>query len=200
VTRSAIPRAIRAKVLDEYRHRCAVCAADRPQLHHIDEDPSNHHPQNLLPLCPNCHLGDQHDPTATPDREKLKLFRRYKSPAILDERFHPIWTRCAFLADPATQTTDELAAAANELELFVFQFEKGDFYARRVSDLLGPIGHFRIVTDDERAARAEAERDHAEYVAKLETGRDEALRLIVEMLRYQNWLPQSQQQRPRDTR
>lgn len=56
--RTSIPKAVQEKVLKEYAHKCSVCGAPHPQLHHIDEDPSNHSPHNLLPLCPNCHLTD----------------------------------------------------------------------------------------------------------------------------------------------
>jgi hypothetical protein len=81
--RIAIPKQIREQVLVEFNHRCAVCGADRPQVHHIDEDPSNNEPLNLLPLCPNCHLIDQHNPTGGMEIPKLLLFRRFKDPAIL---------------------------------------------------------------------------------------------------------------------
>ncbi len=62
--RVSIPKAVRDKILAEFNHRCAVCGADRPHIDHIDEDPSNNEPMNLLPLCPNCHLTDKHNPTS----------------------------------------------------------------------------------------------------------------------------------------
>jgi len=63
--RLSIPKAISEQVLKEYRHKCAVCGRHDPQLHHIDEDPSNNDPANLMPLCPNCHIQDIHAPTTT---------------------------------------------------------------------------------------------------------------------------------------
>jgi hypothetical protein len=42
-TRQPIPRNIREKILNEYNHRCAKCGSDKPQIHHIDEDPSNNY-------------------------------------------------------------------------------------------------------------------------------------------------------------
>ena len=61
-TRTDIPKTVREAVLKEFNHRCAVCGGDRPHLDHIDEDPSNNDPFNLLPLCPNCHIRDRHNP------------------------------------------------------------------------------------------------------------------------------------------
>lgn len=95
--RLPIPRAVRDSVLREFSHRCAICGADRPQIHHIDEDPSNNDPVNLLPICPNCHLTDQHNPTAPADPQKLALFRRYKDPTILSPQFEPLFSRASYL-------------------------------------------------------------------------------------------------------
>ena len=62
--RISIPKTVAEEVLKEYRHKCAMCGRHEPQLHHIDEDPGNNDPVNLIPLCPNCHLQDIHAPTA----------------------------------------------------------------------------------------------------------------------------------------
>lgn len=57
--RTAIPKPVRRLVLIESGHKCAIlrCAIDAPnlELHHIDGIPSNHDPDNLIPLCPNHH-------------------------------------------------------------------------------------------------------------------------------------------------
>jgi 5-methylcytosine-specific restriction endonuclease McrA len=87
--RVTIPRATCDALLREFHHRCAICGGDRPHIHHIDEDPSHNDLSNLLPLCPNCHLQDQHDPTAPMNRDKLQLFRAHRDPMILHERFIP---------------------------------------------------------------------------------------------------------------
>jgi 5-methylcytosine-specific restriction endonuclease McrA len=97
--RVSIPRQVADAVLKEYRHKCAVCGRHSPQLHHLDEDPTNNDPKNLLPLCPSCHLQDIHDPTSPPELRKLRLFRIHKDPLILDPRFHPIYRRMGFLYD-----------------------------------------------------------------------------------------------------
>jgi len=194
-TRKRTPKAILDAVLDEYRHRCAVCGKEKPQLHHIDEDPSNNVPDNLIPLCPNHHLTDQHDPTAPVDREKLRFFRRHKDPAILNERFVPLWRRCAFILNAETAEPRTLHGAAAELYDFVRELQSGTFYATRLRPLVGPFSHDRSrgVVDDKAAreysveavAIAEAESDRNAIIRN----RDPALELIVELLRYQNWLP-----------
>ncbi len=137
-SRETVPKATREAVLREFRYRCAICASERPQLHHIDEDRANSDPWNLLPLCPNCHLLDQHDPTAPIDRDKLRLFRRYRDPMILHERFHPVWSRCRFLLDIGERSRENLKTAAEELFQFVGALKMGDFYANRLRDLFGP--------------------------------------------------------------
>jgi hypothetical protein len=60
-------------------------------LHHIDEDRTNNDPLNILPLCHTEHLRDVHNPTAPLDTAKVKLFPRYKDPAILHSKFEPLW-------------------------------------------------------------------------------------------------------------
>ena len=76
--RVTIPQSIRAQVLEEFNHRCARCGVDHPQIHHIDETPSNNDPLNLIPSCANCHLIDEHNPTRKIEKGILKLFRTYK--------------------------------------------------------------------------------------------------------------------------
>jgi hypothetical protein len=138
MTRAAVPKKIKDTVLDEYSHRCAVCAGDRPHLHHIDEDNSNNSPMNLLPLCPNCHLRDQHNPTRMIEIGKLRLFREHKDPAILLPQFHPVYTRQLFLHDieAGSESTDRYIVQAQELTELVAEMEMGTFYAKRINELL----------------------------------------------------------------
>src|SRR4030095_16634105 len=95
--RKAIPRAVERAVLEEFNHCCAICAASKPQLHHIDEDRTNGDPLNLVPLCPNCHLTDQHNPTSKIDPGILRLFRVHKDPTLLTPQFEPLFRRMQFL-------------------------------------------------------------------------------------------------------
>ena len=99
MSRAPLPKKIRDAVLAEYNHLCAVCGSTGPHVHHIDEDAENNDPQNLLPLCPNCHLRDQHNPTRRHEVGKLRLFRRYRDPAVLLPQFHPIYLRQTYLEE-----------------------------------------------------------------------------------------------------
>jgi hypothetical protein len=183
--RRAIPRLIRESVLAEFRHRCAVCAADRPHLHHIDENPNNNDPQNLLPLCPNCHLTDQHDPTAPVDSLKLKLFRRYKDPAILSPQFHPLFKRLEYLL--RLQENSEVGSAdraGGELVAFVNSLEMGKFYHARVHDLISDSTfHIWSVAEPDTVSQQKRREEEGRYRRKLLANRDEAVALVVEMLR-----------------
>lgn len=118
-----IPKNIKETVLKEYRHKCAICGRADPHLHHIDENTQNNSSDNLLPLCPNCHLQDIHDPTSQPDPGKLYLFRKYKDPLIIDPRFHPIYKRSRFLHDEEIRSDSrKFSFYAHELLNFIDQF------------------------------------------------------------------------------
>jgi hypothetical protein len=192
MSRVAIPKKISEAVLGEYSHRCAICGSDRPHLHHIDEDPSNNDPNNLLPLCPNCHLRDQHNPTHRIQVAKLQMFRSFKDPAILKPQFHPVFTRQEFLAAVAEgeEPVSELERKANELTELVQALEMGDFYAKRLAELVGPLRYGFVMSlgdgpdpEYERQLR----RRNRDYRAKLIANRSAAQALLVELLRYQRW-------------
>ena len=135
--RQTIPKAIQESVLKEYNHRCAFCGGDRPHLHHIDENPGNSSdPLNLIPLCPNCHLSDQHDATNSIPIDKLKFFRRYKHRSILKPQFDAIFRRMRFLHVIDNSEMDSLFAQAEELTRFVQHLEMGMFYAGELAKLL----------------------------------------------------------------
>jgi hypothetical protein len=196
-SREATPKATRELVLSEFNHRCAICGADRPQLHHIDENPSNNDPQNLIPLCPNHHLTDQHNPTRSVDRDKLRLFRTHKDPVILWPQFHPLFIRMRFLeeahSDPSSGAFDK---DINELIDFVQELEMGSFYSKKLRSVLPkqPIHHPpMIVPDAPRDPVEEAQwremnvRAWDHYRSSVAEARDQAYALIIELLRYQRW-------------
>lgn len=192
MVREALPKKTRDALLDEYDHRCAVCGSERPHIHHVDEDPSNNDLSNLLPLCPNCHLRDQHNPTKKLEVQKLKLFRRYKDPAILRAQFHPLYVRQIFLeqVERGDDSVRELEARAAELVEFVAALSMGGFYAKQISKLVSPPARvFVSALGGGHDPEYERQRRSAnlEYRAKLISNRDSVQALIVELLRYQSW-------------
>lgn len=192
MARESIPKKLKDALLDEYDHRCAVCGGDRPHIHHIDEDATHNSLENLLPLCPNCHLRDQHNPTRKIDIPKLKIFRKFKDPAILKPQFHPIYVRQAFLAsvEHGEAATAELELQANELIEFVGSLTMGDFYGKRLTELIGPLKRvFFMALGSGPDPRYERQvRDaHRDYRSKLISNRESAQALLVELLRYQGW-------------
>src|SRR5258708_10145894 len=197
--RTSIPKAISSRVLREFRHGCAICGRDEPQIHHIDKNPANNQVDNLLPLCPNCHLIDQHDPTAPSDPLKLKLFRRYRDPAILSSQFHPLYLRLRFLLtlEETYEWTETLACTA-ELTAFVRALNMGDFYSGRIRDLLAVPQLDPPSFDASQAQRADFEaRRQSAFKDSLIQNREKATRLVIEMLRYQDWPERMAMSKPR---
>jgi len=188
--RVQIPSRTRVAVLREFNHRCAMCGEDGPQIHHIDEDPTNNDPQNLLPLCPNCHLRDQHDPTAHFDSGKLALFRKYRDPLILSPQFHPIWKRlrCLYSIDEKVWA-NRMESEVSELIAFVRSLKMGAFYGDGLWRLLGdPARAMLVAASESGGGLAEnLEQMKAELIAKLRENREAAEALVIELLRYQDW-------------
>jgi len=151
---------------------------------------------NLLPLCPNCHLTDQHDPTAPADPGKLALFRRYKDPTILDPQFHPLFERLQFLEQIDGDLGSEfLLNCARELVDFVAALEMGDSYAGKLKNLLLPDRGVFIAAlgggPDPEYERRLRESD-LKYCKRLRRNRNTALSLSVGLLRYQPWRHRSE--------
>mgnify|MGYP001583000801 CR=1 FL=1 len=191
--RNNVPKKIKETVLKEYKHKCAICGANDPQLHHIDENPSNNGIENLIPLCPNCHLKDQHNPTAGIDIGILKLFRKYKDPVILSHQFVPIYRRFNYLYDLKDEDNiDSVKGRTNELIGFIRHFGMGDFYAHQIERLLrDPINKLESILNKPEVKLYGAN-DKIKYVSEhygiLRENIEKAESLIVELLRYQNWI------------
>lgn len=191
MARKPIPQKTKDSVLNEYNHRCAICACDRPHLHHIDEDHTNNEPLNLLPLCPNCHLTDQHNPTRKIEVKKLLMFRSFKDPAILKPQFHPIYTRQLFLDDLEQnhKLVSEYESKAQELIEFVESLEMGAFYSKRLVELMKKqafAGAYNFGSENTEYQRQIMQNDK-EYIEKLKCNRSTIKNLLIELLRYQKW-------------
>lgn len=182
------PKAVRDAVMDEFNHKCAICGKERPQVHHIDEDPSNNDPLNLIPLCPNHHLIDLHNPTGMVAPGKIRLFRKYKDPTILTPQFHVLFVRMEFLDHVEDgHNIQALHRRADELAEFVANLEMGSFYSNQLGKLL-KLPALRVsgsgVPDPMQEA---AIRQAREYREQLHAVRERVIDLIVELLRFQKW-------------
>jgi hypothetical protein len=190
--RKSIPKATEKAVLKEFRHLCAICGNPEPQLHHIDEDPSNNDTLNLLPLCPNCHLLDAHDPTSRPTPEKLKLFRKYKDPLILHPRFDPIFKRMEFLGDANMSVTDEVLFNHKHSDLLTFIecLEMGSYYRPKLLEIKeDPRKHLLIELKSagKPLELAGFDTDGFLQAAARWLVNEMTIRLLIEQLRYQSW-------------
>ncbi len=190
-TRKTIPAKTKIIVLKEYNHRCAICGNDGPQLHHIDENPSNNIPENLLPLCPTCHLRDQHNPTVSIEVEKLKLFRKFKDPAILKTQFHPLFKRIKYLHEVKDDCdSNELKQKSNELIEFIAALEMGDFYSKQIANLIKEPSRCYVRSlsgGPDPEFERQLEKNRKEYVTQLQNAYESVNELIVELLHYQKW-------------
>ena len=188
--RTTIPKTITDQVLREFRHKCAICGRHEPQLHHIDENPSNNKVENLLPLCPNCHLQDSHDPTAPPDLFKIQLFRRTKDPLVLDPRFHPIWTRLRFLRENDAERVESWQWSCNNLCEFIKALKMGQYYANLIMAIFrDPYDHYVVHQHKlgNKVSKVDI-RGNSELQSTVCAYRATAIEEIcVEMLRYQEW-------------
>jgi hypothetical protein len=190
--RVPVPKAVREKVLAEFNHRYAVCGGDRPQIDHIDGDPSNNDPMNLLPLCPNCHLTDKHNPTSRIENKKLALFRQFKDPSILSPQFNPLYLRLGFVdsINLSDDPVESLEKQANELVDFVRALNMGSFYAQQLKGYLErpSRGYMRkLGMDYDPEYERQIKEDNRKYRQQLIDARDVVTGLIVELLRYQEW-------------
>jgi len=188
--RISIPKAVSEAVLKEYHHRCAVCGRHEPQLHHIDQNPSNNDSANLLPLCPNCHLQDTHAPTTPLDPKKIRLFRRCKDPFILDSRFHPLWTRLTYLRIEEKDRIISWEYSCQDFLMFIKSFQMGEYYSTRIKWILNdPLDHFivHLIQKGESVTKESIASDETRHKEVYEHRASIIEDLCVEMLRYQGW-------------
>jgi hypothetical protein len=75
--RVAVSEGLRIETIAKCNNRCCVCQTPFVVIHHIDENPSNNDPDNLAPLCPNCHSQAHSTAQLTTNLtgERIKLLR-----------------------------------------------------------------------------------------------------------------------------
>ncbi len=192
MARKPMNEKLKDTVKKEFNYKCAICGTDNPQIHHIDEDHSNNGIDNLLPLCPNCHLTDQHNPTRKIDIPKLQLFRKYKDPTILKSQFDPLYKRFIFLYDIDENENDvkQVFEKVNSLINFIKSIEMGDFYSKELEKLIKQENHAYVMSFDrdyDPAYEQAKKEDNLSDRKKLILNREKAIDLIIELLRYQKW-------------
>jgi hypothetical protein len=187
MARRKIPKSIKAAVLDEYDHLCAICGGVRPQIHHIDENPDNDDPMNLIPLCPNQHLNDQHNPTRKIPIPILKLFREYKDPAILKPQFKPIHDRMFYLCSFSTLSCFEIEEAQRELTDFIASLEMGTCYEGKIWSVNPVDVHFTIVNPEGNEYERTVSEQDAKCHQTIAVNAKKVESLVIELLRYQEW-------------
>ncbi len=181
--RKAIPRVIRDGVLKEYHHSCAICGGKNPHLHHIDENPNNNEPMNLIPLCPNHHLRDQHDPTSPLEAGILVLFRKFKDPTVLSPQFYPLYKRLKVLDTHIANIRDPdvLKQDLKDLIEFVSTLAMGQYYSKKIKEIM-KISSWATTTEDILNFRSP---QSPQYLFRNE--REQIEEMVVELLRYQGW-------------
>ena len=205
--RVAVPLQVKTKILEEYRHRCAVCLRSvKLEVHHIDEDPSNNDERNLIPLCPNCHSDRLHNPFDPLDSDVLSFYRTHKYRQILAAQFRPLLKRLRQLEDVNNLSYEELWQRAQDLIDLVKEHEKGEYYASRIGNLLKPdldkfvplpsvsyqFGYLTAGSQNAIDRYNEQQREVArertpKYQAKVQQGLGQAYELVAEMIQYQQW-------------
>ena len=189
-TRIKLTKALSEKVLKEYSHRCAKCGNVDPQLHHIDENNSNNTEYNIIPLCPNCHLTDQHNPTKKIPIQILRFFRKFKDPTILAPQFQPLFERFTF-------ATEKVGAAGNpdhwikDFLLFVKNLSMGDYYLeayRQIMTVDLNDTEFKVTHahSDESTMQKELIKAKIEFF-KEGIIHERLERLLIELIRFQDW-------------
>ena len=168
--RTRIRDKTRVAVLKEYHHKCAFGHVNppAPELHHIDGDPSNHDPLNILPLCPNCHSQNLNP-------RMLSVFRKYKKREIFSAEFENLLRKAdAILNLPADQYYGFCVRPGEDLVAFVRQLKQGKYYAPRIGELI------RAMPEQETLALEEHEAFHKDRC-------EDILSLIIELLSFQGW-------------
>lgn len=199
--RPRIPKPVSESVLKEFHHLCAVCGAVRPQLHHMDENPENNDPSNLIPLCPNHHLTDQHNPTRRIELGRLQLFRQYRDPLILSPLFQPLYRRLEFVlqmrrevADDPYATTD---ATQHSLPLvgFVKALNMGDYYGAEILNAIRDLpAHSYAMIRTEVPGHIGVNQG---YVDKVQEVSGQIVQWCLEVIRYQGWpMPNTDSRNP----
>jgi hypothetical protein len=140
--RVPIPEDISAEVLHAADKTCSVCRdpSRSPQIHHIDENPSNNEVSNLAVLCLECHRETQIRGGFTKTLS-AELVRRYRDEwlAIVQERRSRLVSLLPPISPTSTQpqmTQAQARLRAKELRLLYQDFGIGLIELESVAEKL----------------------------------------------------------------
>lgn len=180
--RPSIPKGVEDKVKKEFSHSCGYCDANDPQLHHIDEDPSNNDPLNLIPLCPSCHMNIQHNPFKKADNRVLTLFRKYKKQGLLSSQFELFHEKLTFLDELENLEIDDIEKFSIDLVEFVETLEQGKYYSKKISEIV--IQEEISILD---VIDSQVDAKDQEHKTTLQNRKEDILRLVVDLVQLQPW-------------
>ena len=186
--RTTIPKLRKDKILVQFNHQCVVCSAPYHEVHHIDEDPSNHDEDNLIVLCPNCHQGKVHGKSIMITADQLKLYLRNGKKSIFNPIYHILASKIDFLQNDKYLhlTTDDISEKVDDLIEFIKYLNLGEYYSKKLKELLTRDSSifFTSMTDYESNKQwEEIEKAHKE---KIKNNKYEATRLVFECLEVQD--------------
>lgn len=199
-TRRKIPKAVVDKVKQEFHHRCALCRADYCEVHHIDEDPSNNDPDNLIPLCPNCHHGRVHGRGGHRiDAGALRRYRTIGNRFVATPAYDLLLRRTAYITSEQFHEMDwqQIDHAYQDLRSFVADLRFGKYFVEKLDRLMRPASppnlvHATIIgpghdvkaqrEQQERKSRAVLEEHLAAYKRRLQEVVGEIADVLDEIL------------------
>ena len=199
MSRPKSPAKLEERIRREFSYLCAVCGKPWPHIHHIDEDATNNAVENLLPLCPNHHLIDAHNPTGKFNPLQLRLFRKHRDPAILLAQFQAVAERLRFLLEPPSPALPFHVQHANaqDLLLFVKSMKMGNYYSERLRPILDArVRHIPSNATTQSTLEAanqmvqamlQDEKLQTQYCDSLREQTERIVSLVVEQLRFQEW-------------
>ena len=185
--RTTIPKPRKDKILVKFNHQCVVCSESLHEVHHIDEDPSNHDEDNLIVLCPNCHQGKVHGKSIRITADQLKLYLRTGKKSIFNSIYHILASKIDFLQNDKYLhlPIDDISEKVGDLIEFINHLKLGEYYSKKLKDLLirDPISFIPMSDYEFKKQSEEIEKAHKE---KINNNKDEAIGLVFECLEVQD--------------
>jgi len=108
--RVPIPKKDVDELLVSCKHLCCICERPLVKIHHIDGDPSNNDPDNIIPLCGGCH-----DLVVA----KVDSARRYTERQLIMYRVRHINKYSIFPQPDIVKELEELNQRVEKMEVYI---------------------------------------------------------------------------------